>query len=57
MIVSWGVFACDQAVVVVWLGLLFKCSSRTDEGMGGGGDEKQTNCGRYKGIGLKGALM
>lgn len=29
-----GGLSCDQAVVVVWLGLLFKYSSRTDEGMG-----------------------
>lgn len=30
-----GGLSCDQAVVVVWLSLLFKCRSRTDEGMGG----------------------
>lgn len=29
-----GGLSCDQAVVVVWLRLLLKCSSRTDEGMG-----------------------
>lgn len=29
-----GGLSCDQAVVVVWLSLLFKCSSRTDEGTG-----------------------
>lgn len=29
-----GGLSCDQAVVIVWFSLLFKCSSRTDEGMG-----------------------
>lgn len=29
-----GGLSCNQAVVVVWLRLLFKWSSRTDEGMG-----------------------
>lgn len=51
MIVSWGVFACDQAVVVVWLGLLFKCSSRTDEGMGGGGMKNRQIVGGIKASG------
>lgn len=47
--VLWGL-SRNKAVVVVWLRLLFKCSSRTDEGIGGG-DEKQTNCGRYRNLG------